>query len=108
MTFTEFVQQLPPVRISAARKDAMARRSHGERDPFATDRQRVLAARLVAQAEQKLGPLDLTDTEWGKVVTTLGGYSEADWRALASVQDLVPSTSKKRNPPRVKATPAGE
>lgn len=90
MRFEEFRLKLPPVAADAARQEMAARRTGAERDPFATTAKRVMASRLVAQAEQKLGALDLDPKEWEGVAAKLGGYTEADWRALSSVDDLLP------------------
>jgi hypothetical protein len=100
MLFEDYRNQLPAVKPGAYRLDKAARRSGGQRDPFATEVKRVAASRLVAQAEQKLGDLDLPEDVWERVISTLGDFSEADWRALAGVDDLLPLKKSKKAPRR--------
>lgn len=96
MRFDEFMGQIPAPKPGAARLDRKARIDGTERDPLATPPKRALAVRLVAQAEQKLGPMDLPAEAWPGVVSALGDYSERDWRELSTINDLLPKRKGSR------------
>lgn len=104
MRIDEFVNNLPGVRGADIRKDKRARQSGEERDPFATPAKRLQAVRLVQEAESRVGPLDLTEEFWPRVVGALAGYSKSDWLALTSAEQIaaLPAPASAKQPKRTR------
>lgn len=84
MLFVDFLASLPPCAPNAHALDRQARKSGGDRDPFATPATRELASKLVAQYEGVFGgeTMILSDEDWRALVVKLRAFSDADWAAL--------------------------
>ena len=67
---------------SLTRSEGRRMRHDPKRDHLSTTNGRMMAERLVAQAEARAGTLDLPKKSWPVVVSTLSKFGADDWSRL--------------------------